>query len=65
MNEDGTVDLTDLTTLSLCLLKDIDFTERTKIIADVNCDGKNDLADLAKFKIALTSGSVDDLGMVK
>lgn len=46
----GTVDLTDLTELSLFILKDTDFTEAQKKSADVTGDGEVDLTDLALLK---------------
>lgn len=46
----GVVDLTDLTYLSLYLLKEKDFSNRQKINADVNADGDLNIGDLPALK---------------
>ncbi|MBR3023318.1 MAG: endo-1,4-beta-xylanase [Oscillospiraceae bacterium] len=46
----GTIDVTDLTQLSLYLLKDVKFNEDEKKCADVNADGNIDLTDLATLR---------------
>ena len=51
---EGIVDLTDLTYLSLYLLKDRDFDEREYASADIQTDGEVNIADLAAFKEAIT-----------
>ena len=51
---EGIVDLTDLTYLSLYLLKDRDFDEREYASADIQTDGEVNIADLAAFKEAVT-----------
>lgn len=55
INADKTVDLTDLTTLSLALLKDITFNDYQNMAADVNGDGQVTLADLPTLKVYLTN----------
>ena len=50
INEDGKVDITDLTVISLYLLSDINLAGTGKANSDVNRDGSIDLADLAMFK---------------
>ena len=50
INEDGRVDITDLTLISLYLLGDVHISESGTVNADVNRDGYVDLADLAMFK---------------
>lgn len=54
INGDGVVDLTDLTTLSLYLLQDIELSEKALKAADVSVNGKVDLADLASLKTKLS-----------
>lgn len=49
-NGDKVADLTDLTTLSLYLLGDIDFSASQLTAADVDGNDKVDIADLARFK---------------
>lgn len=58
LNDDKNVDLTDLTTLSLALLKDVTLTEKQKLCADVQYDGEINLADLAKFKQYISKDDV-------
>lgn len=47
---DGIVDITDLTELSLYLVKDRDFDENQKLVSDVVYDHNVNLADLALMK---------------
>ena len=47
---DGTADLTDLTLLSLYLMKSADFTDSQIEAADIDGSGEVDIADLAYFK---------------
>ncbi|MBP1565067.1 MAG: dockerin type I repeat-containing protein [Oscillospiraceae bacterium] len=54
IDSNGVVDLTDLTYLSLYLLKDRDFDEREYASADIQTDGEVNIADLAAFKEAIT-----------
>lgn len=49
-DQNGEVDLTDLTLLSQFLLKDIEFTDVQLKAADVSGDGSVDIADLAVLK---------------
>lgn len=51
VNEDGIVDLTDLSYFSLYLLRDIDFTETAVLKADLDKNGSTDIADLATYKM--------------
>lgn len=46
----GTVDLSDLTELSLVLLKDKELINAQQIAADINKDGKVDVSDIARLK---------------
>lgn len=55
INGDKSVDLTDLTTLALYLLKDITLEEDALKAADVNGDGNVLLNDLAYLKVHLAS----------
>ncbi len=50
LNDDGTADLTDLTLLSLYLMKSADFTDSQIEAADIDGSGEVDIADLAYFK---------------
>lgn len=50
LNYDGVADLTDLTCLSLYLLKDIEFSEDQVESADIDMSGEVDIADLAYYK---------------
>lgn len=50
LNDDGTADLTDLTLLSLYLMKSADFTDSQIEAADIDGSGDVDIADLAYFK---------------
>lgn len=50
MNGDGAADLTDLTMLSVYLMKKSGFTDAQLLAADVQPDGIVDIADLARFK---------------
>ncbi len=50
LNDDGVADLTDLSYLSLYLLKEIRFTEEQTESADVDMSGIVDIADLAYYK---------------
>ena len=47
---DGIPQINDLTKMSLYLLQDITFNENQKKAADVNADGKFNIADLATMK---------------
>ncbi len=51
----GVVELTDLTYLSLYLLKDKDLTDKQKINADVNADGELNIGDLPALKRMILS----------
>ncbi len=50
LNNDGTADLTDLTLLSLYLLKAQKFSSYLIEAADIDGSGEVDIADLAYFK---------------
>ena len=50
INYDGTIDITDLTSLSLALLGDSELTEEQKSAADIDGDGVVTLADLARLQ---------------
>ena len=50
INVDGTVDITDLSELSLALIGDKSLTETQQKAADVDEDGTVTLADLARMK---------------
>ncbi|MBP1590776.1 MAG: dockerin type I repeat-containing protein [Oscillospiraceae bacterium] len=50
LSGDGVVDVTDLTMISLGLLGDLTLTDSQRSAADVNHDGKVDLADLATLR---------------
>ena len=50
LDSSGTVDVTDLTQLSLFLLKDLKLDEKAQKCADVNADGNIDLTDLATLR---------------
>lgn len=50
LNNDNVADLTDLTCLSLYLLKDIEFTDDQIESADIDMSGEVDIADLAYYK---------------
>lgn len=54
LNHDGSVDLSDLTTYALYLLKDITVDTSTLELMDFNDDGLCQLDDLARFKAFLT-----------
>ena len=60
INYDGTIDITDLTSLSLALLGDSELTEEQKSAADIDGDGVVTLADLARLQQYL-SKKVDSL----
>ncbi len=60
INYDGTIDITDLTSLSLALLGDSELTEEQKSAADIDGDGAVTLADLARLQQYL-SKKVDSL----
>ena len=47
---DGSIDVTDLTALSLTLLGDMDLTAEQQKAADVDGDGAVTLADLARLQ---------------
>ncbi len=61
---DGSVDLTDLSKLSLYLIKDIKLEEKSLKNADVDGDGTVDIPDLATLKQYL-SKIIDKLGPAK
>ena len=50
LNDDGKTDLTDLTLLSLYLMKSKTFTDAQLRAADIDGNGTVDIADLARFK---------------
>ena len=50
IDEDGDTDITDLSSLALYLLGDMNFSDAQKKIADVDGDGDVTLADLAKYR---------------
>ncbi|MBR6599854.1 MAG: dockerin type I repeat-containing protein, partial [Oscillospiraceae bacterium] len=50
LNNDGVVELTDLTILSLYLIGDRSLDESDLVYADVTKNGKVDIADLAALK---------------
>lgn len=50
INQSGTVDITDLTQLSLYLIGDTEFSDREVKIADTDMNGSVDLCDLANFR---------------
>ena len=56
----GTIDVTDLTEVSLALLGDRDLTDEQQKAADVDGDGSLSLADLAKIRQYL-SKKIDSL----
>ena len=58
---DGKVDVTDLTTISLALLGDLNLTDAQSKLADINHNGKVDLSDLATLRQFL-SKKIDSLG---
>ena len=60
INYDGTIDITDLTSLSLALLGDSELTEEQKSAADIDGDGAVTLADLARLQQYL-SKKIDSL----
>ena len=60
INYDGTIDITDLTSLSLALLGDSELTEEQKSAADIDGDGVVTLADLARLQQYL-SKKIDSL----
>lgn len=61
-NHDGVVDLTDLTLLSLRLMKVTEFDETTDMIMDVDINGITDIADLAKMKQYVCKEKVSIIG---
>jgi len=60
-DNNGVIDLTDLTDLSLALLDDKELTEDQKLASDVDDDGEVTLADLARLQQYL-SKKIDSLG---
>ncbi len=50
VNADNTIDITDLTELSLTLIGDKELTEDQKLAADIDGDGAVTLADLARLQ---------------
>ncbi len=50
IDEDGDTDITDLSSLALYLLGDMNFSDAQKKAADVDKDGEVTLADLAKYR---------------
>ena len=58
---EGTIDITDLSTLSLALIGDMVLTGDQKTAADIDGDGEMTLADLAKLRQFL-SRKIDSLG---
>lgn len=61
INSDGSVDLTDLTELSLALVDNQELTENQVKAADINNNGNADLTDLATLKQYI-SRQIDSLG---
>ena len=60
LNSDQTIDVTDLTELSLALLGDKELTEDQQKAADIDGDGSVTLADLARLQQYL-SKKIDEL----
>ena len=60
LNSDQTIDVTDLTELSLALLGDKELTENQQKAADIDGDGSVTLADLARLQQYL-SKKIDEL----
>ena len=60
VNADNTIDITDLTELSLTLIGDKELTEDQKLAADIDGDGAVTLADLARLQQYL-SKKIDKL----
>ena len=60
VNADNTIDITDLTELSLTLIGDKELTEDQKLAADIDGDGAVTLADLARLQQYL-SKKIDSL----
>ena len=58
---DNIIDLTDLSTLSLALIGDMELTGDQKTAADIDGDGELSMADLAKLRQFL-SRKIDSLG---
>ena len=58
---DGETDLTDLSYISLYILKEIEFSDEALKAADVDKSGKIDIADLSKVK-QYVSKKIDSLG---
>ncbi len=60
IDNNGIVELTDLTYLSIYLVGDRDFTEEQKKVADMTGDGKVDIADLPSLKAYLMDDVVQN-----
>lgn len=56
VNGDNITDLTDLTCLSMYLLKDYDLTVGGKVYSDITSDGDIDISDLAALKMIIMNG---------
>ncbi|MGN0582389.1 MAG: dockerin type I repeat-containing protein [Oscillospiraceae bacterium] len=63
INHSGTVDITDMTQLSLYLIGDTDFSDYEEKTADTDMNGVVDLCDLANFKRFFTKGE-DKNGLI-
>ncbi len=61
VDESGTIDVTDITDLSLAIIGDKDLTANQKKAADVDSDGAVTIADLARLQQYL-SKKIDSLG---
>ena len=62
LDDSGVVDLTDLSILSQVLLGDMDATEEINKAADVDVNGKVNLADLARLKRYISKAEGATLG---
>lgn len=63
IDQSGTVDITDMTQLSLYLIGDTDFSDYEEKTADTDMNGVVDLCDLANFRRFFTKGA-DKNGLI-